>query len=176
MPTRSSLCLHNTPQLLDCPASKLTPLSNVDMDEMAAQTLRYIDTLNDHASAVRGHPERAAVYQHILDEQQVLPPGTRWSSLDHLGQNKLQYKMEDIILCPATAVDEYVPCQNVGFSDNWDPSHLKSCFAANTLLLLQHHILNGLPPDQSRRIDNKINKLRSILSCSTSESITLIQQ
>ena len=123
LPSHSSSGLRNTIQLLDRPASTSTPQDTIDADEMAAQTLRYINALNDHASAVHGHPERAAIYQRLLDEKQALPPSsTRWSSLDSHGQNLLRGKMEDIMLCPATTVEEYVSCRNLDFTDNEIPA------------------------------------------------------
>ena len=46
-------------------------------------------------------------------------------------------------------------------TDIMNTSHIMSCFAANTLLLLQHHFLCYLVPDVAHEIDKKIYTLMS---------------
>lgn len=101
LPSCSSSSLHSTIQLLDCPAGTSMPQDTIDANEMATQTLWYINTVNDHASAVHGHLECAAIYWCLLDEKQALPPwSTQWSSLDSHGQNLLRGKMETSCCIP----------------------------------------------------------------------------
>lgn len=42
---------------------------NVDADKIAAQTIQYMNVFEEHASAVRGHPEFAIAYQRLQDEK-----------------------------------------------------------------------------------------------------------
>lgn len=90
-------------------SASLTP-SNINPDEIVAQTLTYMNALDEHALAVRSHPERAVAYRRILNERRVLQPDTKILplSLDNRSCNKLRRRMEDIIKRPATSVDEYV--------------------------------------------------------------------
>ncbi|KAI6146033.1 hypothetical protein BKA82DRAFT_4357363 [Pisolithus tinctorius] len=140
--------LRPSPRLLQpCPATTHLPLSSVyaSVDEMAAQTLTYMNTFEEHASIVRGHREGATAYQRMLNEQQVLSPDTAWPLLDSEGLRTLRCRMEDIIRHPATSIDD----------------HLRICCAANTLLLLQHDVISRLSIPESDDVEKKINQLRS---------------
>ncbi|KAI6145591.1 hypothetical protein BKA82DRAFT_21480 [Pisolithus tinctorius] len=144
MPHHPANMLQLPHRLASVPLS-LTGTTDIDIDEMATQTLVYMDTLEDHASVVHCHPQRTSVYQQILDQGQALPPQSKFPSLDNEGQKRLRKRMEDIIQRPASTIED----------------HLQICFAANTLLLLQHNILSHLPFPKSREIEGRINKLRA---------------
>ncbi|KAL4062243.1 hypothetical protein V8B97DRAFT_2026893 [Scleroderma yunnanense] len=88
-------------------------------------------------------PDFSNAYQHCLDEGWALPPDMKWPLLDGQGIKIVQSRMEAILECQATVIDD----------------HFKICFAANTLLLLQHTILIHLPSHEACEINEKLNKL-----------------
>ncbi|KAG6379308.1 hypothetical protein JVT61DRAFT_11763 [Boletus reticuloceps] len=120
-------------------------LSTIDADTMARQTITYMNVLAEHAAAIRALPPSEGAYQRIVDEGRVLPPETKWRSLDHQGQEHLRRRMEALVHHSATTVED----------------HLEILCAAHTLLFLQHDILSCLPYPESRRIEKKINELRA---------------
>ena len=73
---------------------------------MAAKSIIYSATLEEHASIIRGHHQHATIRQHILDQKQATNLGEIWATLDHVGQKSLQSKMEDVLWRPALTIDE----------------------------------------------------------------------
>ncbi|KAH0835430.1 hypothetical protein J3R83DRAFT_9060 [Lanmaoa asiatica] len=128
------------------PPTPHTPiLSAIDVDTMARQTITYMNVLAEHAAAMRNYSRTQCAYQRVMDQGRVLPPDTKWPSLDRQGQDNLRCQMEAIIHRSATTPED----------------HLEIMSAAHTLLLLQQNILSCLPYSESRRIDAKTNELRA---------------
>ncbi|KAG9313254.1 hypothetical protein JVU11DRAFT_6719 [Chiua virens] len=120
-------------------------LSTAEVDTLAQQTITYMNALAEHAAAMRTHPRAQDTYQNIVEQGRVLPPETKWPSLDRKGQDDLRCQMEAIMRRSATTPED----------------HLEILSATHTLILLQQNILNGLPYPESRRVDAKINELRA---------------
>lgn len=80
--------------------------SSIDADQMAAQTIHYMDIFADHVVHIRGCQD---VGRRLVDEGQLLPANSPWpSSHDHAGDESLRSRMEAIIRAPATTVEESV--------------------------------------------------------------------
>ncbi|KAL4069524.1 hypothetical protein J3A83DRAFT_4189289 [Scleroderma citrinum] len=90
-------------------------------------------------------PDCSNAYQHCLDEGWALPPDMKWLLLDGQGIKAVQSRMEAILECQATVID--------------DTSHFEICFATNTLLLLQHTIISRLPSHEACKVNKKLDKL-----------------
>ena len=73
---------------------------------MAKQTVAYMNVLAEHSAAIRTYPRSEGAYQCIIDQGRVLPPETKWPSLDCLGRDDLRHKMETIIRRTATSAEE----------------------------------------------------------------------
>ena len=73
---------------------------------MATQTITYMNALAEHAAALRAHPQSVGAYQRIIAEGRVLPPETRWPTLDNKGLDGLRRQMEAIIERPCTSAEE----------------------------------------------------------------------
>lgn len=80
----------------------------VNPEEMAAQTDRYMNVFEEHASVVRDYPqaEYDQAYQALIKQERVLPPGTKWPQLKRAGIDILRLRMEAIIERPAGSIVE----------------------------------------------------------------------
>jgi len=119
----------------------------VDPEEMATRTIRYMDVFEEHAKAIREHPQAECEqgYQALLSQNRALPLGTKWPQLKHQGLEVLRSRMEAILQQPdVTLVD-----------------HLEKCSAAQTLLHLQRDILGRLPFLRSQEVEKRIDALRA---------------
>ena len=90
------------------PSPPATETLQVDLDEMATQTVNYMNILSEHAAAIRRSPGSEGAYQRIIEQGHVAPPETEWPSLDSEGQLNFRHQMEVIIQRPATSAEEYV--------------------------------------------------------------------
>ncbi|KAL4072134.1 hypothetical protein J3A83DRAFT_4188174 [Scleroderma citrinum] len=134
-------------QLLCHPTSH-PGLLTVNADEMAAQMSKYMDIFEEHVLITQKDPDFSNAYQHCLDEGWALPPDMKWPLLDGQAIKIVQSRMEAILECQATVID--------------NTSHFEICFAANTLFLLQHTILGHLPSHEACEVDKQLNKLWKI--------------
>lgn len=73
---------------------------------MAKQTITYMNLLAEHSAAIKTYPQSEGTYQRIIDQGRVLPPETKWPSLDRQGRDDLRRKMETIIHRSATSPEE----------------------------------------------------------------------
>jgi len=58
------------------------PSSTINPDQIAAQTIQYMNVFEQHVTHV---PDHHNIYQCILDQGQALPPDSQWPSLDSMG-------------------------------------------------------------------------------------------
>ncbi|KAL4068793.1 hypothetical protein V8B97DRAFT_1872837 [Scleroderma yunnanense] len=141
--TSHPLCSASKSQLLCCSASH-PGLLTVNVDKMAAQMSKYMDIFEEHASIIQKDPDFSNAYQCCLDEGWALPSNMKWPLLNGQGIKVVQSRMEAILECQATVIDDYFEIR----------------FAANTLLLLQHTIISRLPSHEACKVDKKLDKLR----------------
>ena len=98
------------PSMPTSPLPTYTPLPalSIDADEMVAQTHSYMIAFEEHRAAIRSQNTTAveSAYWRILNERKVCPPQTRWLLLNNEGYAKLRRRMEEIIKCRATTIDE----------------------------------------------------------------------
>lgn len=80
----------------------------VDAEDMAVQTIKYMDVLEEHAKVFQHYPqaEREQAYQGIVIQEWALPPDTKWPQLTRGGIDVLQHQMEAIIQRPAITIAE----------------------------------------------------------------------
>lgn len=80
----------------------------VNPDEMAAQTIRYRDTLEEHEDKCREYSRgaREQAQQALLTQNRALPSATNWPQLKHQELEVLRGQMEAILQQPAVTLVE----------------------------------------------------------------------
>lgn len=80
----------------------------VDPEEMAAQTIRYMDEFEKHGKEVREYSsaEQEQAYQALLSQNRTLPPGTGLPQLKGQELEVLRGRMEAILEQPAVDLVE----------------------------------------------------------------------
>jgi hypothetical protein len=80
----------------------------VDPEQMATQTLEYMNKFEQHAEAIRKHPrdECHHAYRTLLSQGRALPLGSKWPHLERQGLEALRHRMEDILQKPAVSLVE----------------------------------------------------------------------